>query len=287
MSIESFRGPGGALLYYRYDDFTDPWVDAPTAVLCHGHPRNSNLWYAWVPLLARRLRVVRVDLRGLGLSKVPIETFHNSVESRILDALALFDHLGRDKVVWIGEATGALTGLSLAAKAPQRLHALAVMSLHLTPGRVQLDRNATDLKPGETVQGQGSIDLMISKGMRQWANVSVRARPRMRQAPRGYVDWYIGQISQNDPLLAAEFYRAMGSVDAVPWLEEIGVPTLYLAGSRGDAALREDEREALVNAPNVRPVTVDGPGYDLGYANPEGCAAEVLKFLTGLGVLQE
>ena len=44
MSVESFRGPGAAQLYYRYDDFTDPWEDAPTAVLCHGHPRNSNLW---------------------------------------------------------------------------------------------------------------------------------------------------------------------------------------------------------------------------------------------------
>jgi pimeloyl-ACP methyl ester carboxylesterase len=286
MSIESFQGPGGAQLYYRYDDFTDPWVDAPTAVLCHGHPRNSNLWYEWVPLLARRLRVVRVDLRGLGLSKVPIETFKNSVESRILDALALFDHLGREKVVWIGEATGALTGLSLAARAPQRLHALAIMSLHLRPGRVQLDKNAADLKPGETVQGEGSIELMLSKGMRQWANVSVRARPRMRQAAQGYVDWYVDQISQNDPLLAAEFYRAMGAVDAVPWLKDIGAPTLYLAGSSGDAALREEERAALVNAPNVRTVTVDGPGYDLGYARPEACAGEVLKFLTGLGVLQ-
>ena len=44
MSVENFRGPGGAQLYYRYDDFTDPWEDALTAVLCHGHPRNSNLW---------------------------------------------------------------------------------------------------------------------------------------------------------------------------------------------------------------------------------------------------
>ena len=57
MSVESFRRPGGARLGYRYDDFTDPWEDAPTAVLCHGHPRNSNLWYEWVPLLSGRLRV--------------------------------------------------------------------------------------------------------------------------------------------------------------------------------------------------------------------------------------
>ena len=283
MSVESFGGPGGAQLYYRYDNFTDPWEDAPTAVLCHGHPRNSNLWYEWVPLLSRKLRVVRLDLRGLGLSKVPVETFQNSVESRLLDALALFEHLGQEKVVWIGEATGALTGLSLAARVPDRLRALVIMSIPLQPRHPH--RFPSDLRPGETAQGQGSLDLMLAKGMREWANVSVRSRPRMRDAPPGYVDWYIDQISQNDPLLAAQFYRGMRSVDAVPWLKDIAVPTLYLEGTR-DLLLSADEREALVGAPNVRATTLDGPGYDLGYARPDACAAEVLKFLTGLGLLQ-
>ncbi len=284
MSVESYRGPGGAQLYYRYDDFTDPWEDAPTVVLCHGHPRNSSLWYEWVPLLSRRMKVARIDLRGLGLSRVPVETFKNSVESRLLDALALFEHLKLDKVVWIGEATGALTGLSLATRAPQRLHAAVLMSIPLRPGQAQLDKNATSFKPGETLQGQGSIDFMLAKGMRAWAELSVRARPRMREASQGYVNWYIDQIAQNDPLLAAQFYSGMGVVDMVPELKDIGAPTLYLEGTR-DHLLAEDEREALVNAPNVRTVTLEGPGYDLGYARPEASAAEVTKFLEELGIL--
>lgn len=45
MSVESFGGPADAWLGYRYDDFTDQWEGAPTTVLCHGHPRNANLWY--------------------------------------------------------------------------------------------------------------------------------------------------------------------------------------------------------------------------------------------------
>src|SRR5439155_23473705 len=105
MSVESFRGPGGASLYYRDDDFTDPWEKRPIVILAHGHPRNSNMWYAWVPGLARDFRVVRPDLRGLGLSKVPIEGYKNSPEVLMQDAIALMDHLRADKVVWIGEAT--------------------------------------------------------------------------------------------------------------------------------------------------------------------------------------
>lgn len=57
-------------------------------------------------------------------------------------------------------------------------------------------------------------------------------------------------------------------MDAVPWLEHIGVPTLYLEETR-DVLLSDDKREVLVSAPNVCTVTPDGPGRDLGYARPE------------------
>lgn len=121
--------------------------------------------------------------------------------------------------------------------------------------------------------------------MREWARVSVRARPWMREAPKAYVNWYVDQISQSDPLLAAEFYRGMAAVDFVPLLKDIRVPTLYLEGTR-DRLITGDEREALVKAPNVRTVAVDGPSYDIGYARPEACAAQVQAFLTELRVLE-
>ena len=41
MSIESFRGPGGAQWRNRYDDFTDPWKDTPTVVLAHNEPEGE------------------------------------------------------------------------------------------------------------------------------------------------------------------------------------------------------------------------------------------------------
>ena len=54
--------------WYRIDDFTDPWTDAPWVVLMHGVAENSDAWYAWIPHLARRYRVLRLDVRGFGRS---------------------------------------------------------------------------------------------------------------------------------------------------------------------------------------------------------------------------
>ena len=58
-------------MYYEDDDYTDPWRTPETIVLHHGNGKNARLWYAWVPLLARQYRVIRVDARGFGRSSVP------------------------------------------------------------------------------------------------------------------------------------------------------------------------------------------------------------------------
>jgi 3-oxoadipate enol-lactonase len=58
--------PGDLQMYYEDDDFTDPWSQAETVILHHGNAQNARFWYAWVPLLARDYRVIRVDARGFG-----------------------------------------------------------------------------------------------------------------------------------------------------------------------------------------------------------------------------
>lgn len=284
MTFETFRGPGGSDLVFQRDDATAPWKDTPTAILAHGFPRNSNLWYSWVPLLAADVRVIRPDLRGLGRSTVPVETFRNSVDSLVLDALALLDFLRVEKAIWIGEATGAVVGAELAARVPQRLHCLVVMTLPLEVRAQRLVEHTTDMRPGEALFGSAGIDFMLRYGMREWGRVSARNRPWLREAPEGYVEWYVNQIALNDPLLCAEFYRPMPDVDLRATVSRIQVPTLYLEGSR-DQMLLEEHRALLASLPHVRFATIDGPGIDIGYSRPGQCVEEVRRFLRGLGVL--
>src|SRR5205823_8970033 len=60
--------PDGHRLYWRLDDFTDPWTSAPTVLLIHGFAESGETWRAWVPHLARDYRVLRIDRRGFGKS---------------------------------------------------------------------------------------------------------------------------------------------------------------------------------------------------------------------------
>src|SRR2546428_7834047 len=83
-------------LYYEDDDFTDPWAASETVILHHGNAKNSQLWYAWVPLLAGEYRVIRLDARGVCKSSIPEPCHPWSLEGIAPDVLHLIDYLQID-----------------------------------------------------------------------------------------------------------------------------------------------------------------------------------------------
>jgi pimeloyl-ACP methyl ester carboxylesterase len=98
--------PGDARLHYKDDDFSDPWQPGETVVLQHGQAKSARLWYAWVPLLAREYRVIRVDSRGFGQSPLPPPEFGYSMDCLADDVVHLMDHLDIQQAHVIGDTVG-------------------------------------------------------------------------------------------------------------------------------------------------------------------------------------
>ena len=113
---------GNLEMYYDDDDYTDPWRIPETIVLHHGNAKNGRLWYAWVPLLSRQYRVIRLDARGFGRSTVPPAGYDWSLSGFASDLLGLLDHLELDKVHLVGETVGGTVALQFAYEHPERLH---------------------------------------------------------------------------------------------------------------------------------------------------------------------
>src|SRR4026209_1360313 len=80
-------------LHYQVDDFTSPWSEPETILLLHGNAESSAMWYAWVPQLARRFRVVRTDMRGFGASTQMRRDYAWSLDRIVDDFVALMDSL--------------------------------------------------------------------------------------------------------------------------------------------------------------------------------------------------
>ena len=113
----------GTDIHFHLADYTDPWRadSVETFLMYPGYCRNIEFWHAWVPLLARDYRVLRMDPRGYGHSGKPAAGEGVDLDQSIQDALGLMDALGIERVHWVGESTGGKVGMAIALQSPGRI----------------------------------------------------------------------------------------------------------------------------------------------------------------------
>ena len=117
----------GVSLNYVVDDYTDPWTQAETILLCHGNNESHRAWYGWVPHLARHYRVVRPDMRGFGDSTPMARDFPWTLDGVIDDYVKLMDHLGIDSFHLVGAKIGGVINRAFAARKQERVQTLTVV----------------------------------------------------------------------------------------------------------------------------------------------------------------
>jgi len=101
--------------------------DGPAVVLLHSSVCDRRMWEPqWPALVAAGYRVVRCDFRGFGETPAPDGRYADHD-----DVLALLDALGIERAALVGSSHGGRIALQLAALAPERVSALAL----LCPGR--------------------------------------------------------------------------------------------------------------------------------------------------------
>ncbi|HHO68896.1 MAG TPA: alpha/beta hydrolase [Gammaproteobacteria bacterium] len=113
----------GVALHYRVEGSGEPLL------LLHGFAVHSDLnWRVpgLVRVLARRYRVITLDLRGHGLSGKP---HRPQAYGRKLvgDAMALLDHLGIESAWLGGYSLGGYVGLRACADFPQRIRGAVLL----------------------------------------------------------------------------------------------------------------------------------------------------------------
>ena len=123
----------GASVYCAVDDFLWPWDSSTPVLMMHGFARNALFWNRWVPAIAETRRVYRPDLLGCGLSDQPPAGYHYTPETTGAQIMAVLDILALPRVHWVGESSGGIIGLLLAATHPERIASLVLCN---TPTRI-------------------------------------------------------------------------------------------------------------------------------------------------------
>lgn len=207
--------------------------DGPVVVLSNSLGATHAMWDANLPALEEHFRVVRYDTRGHGGSPVPPGPY--SIDDLADDVTALLDHLGVEKVHFVGLSLGGMTGMRLAQRNPERVERLVVLctGAHLTPSSGWHDRAATVRAGGTTAVAEAVVARWFTPGY-------LESHPEVRASSEAMV--------ASTP---AEGYAGCCEVIATMDLREdlpaITAPTLAIAGAN-DPATPEPDLKAIASA---------------------------------------
>jgi len=250
----------GHRLYWRLDDFTDPWKVAPTVLLIHGFAETSEAWRAWVPHLARDYKVLRIDRRGFGKSDPMPVDFPWSLDRMVDDTVSFIEaHAAGGTHIIAGKIATPLS-IRLAVRRPE-----LVKSLVLVGG------------PAAAPNGEGWARHVEEHGARNWAAMTMDARmgPDMPAVAKAWWTEFMG-ASPTSTMIG--FLRNLAKIDVSAEVGAIRCPTLVVAS---DSAYRPLSQVTAWQSriPNSRLAVVPGGGYHPAAVVPDVCAETALAFL--------
>ena len=270
----------GIELHYHVDDFRDPWITDPgdPVVFTHGFSRSMKWWVQWVPALSRKFRVVRYDMRGCGQSSVPPEGPSWSADRLARDVLNLIDHLGAQRIHWIGFESGGMWGKMFAVNHPDRLKSLTLCNTPAT--------NESTTRPMDSLAsggGQASTPLPSEEikrvGLRQFLINTNSTRWDMSVADPRLPDWHLAEHSKTPTHVAASIMQIVETLDLPALHPRIQAPTLIMASDRSPAASAGEHAVERTQIPNARLVVFPNTVSGIHLTMPDRCTAEVLRFL--------
>jgi pimeloyl-ACP methyl ester carboxylesterase len=256
-------------LHCAVDDYLWPWETPTPVLMMHGFARNATFWNRWVPAIAESRRVYRPDLLGCGASDVPAPDYHFTPEKIAAEILAVFAAMSLKRVHWIGESSGGIIGLLLAAAHPERIASLVLCN---TPTRIP-----DEIKGIYALDQASTAAAIRAHGTGEWCRQTLGYRLDVEHAPEALREWCIAEMDKTRPDIAAALHECFEKIDTKPLLSKIGSPVLLLSGDKSRIA--SDQQKILADTlPNGRLELFAGYGHGVNLLQPERCARAALDF---------
>jgi epoxide hydrolase A/B len=275
----------------------------PLVVLCHGFPELAFSWRRQVPALSDAgYRVVAPDMRGYGQSSAPAEVEAYDVESLCGDMCGLLDELGEQDAVFVGHDWGAYVVWQLAVLHPERVRAVAGLSVPFVPRAPAPPLPIMRRHLGEDFyivwfQQPGVADAALARDVRRTLTTSRQWTAQWAQddgAPSVPPPW----LSEPELAVYVEAFERTGFSGGLNWYRNIDrnweltaavaerrveQPAMFLTGER-DPVRGFMPAEAMRGwVTDLRDeVVVPGAGHWVQQQEPELVSAALLRFLGGV-----
>jgi pimeloyl-ACP methyl ester carboxylesterase len=277
--------------------------EGPLVVLCHGFPELAYSWRRQVPALsAAGFRVAAPDMRGFGRSSAPHEVEAYDVVSLCGDLCGLLDALDQESAIFVGHDWGASLAWQLAVMHPERVRAVAGLSVPFVSRAPAPPIPIMRRHLGEDFyivwfQRPGVADTALARDVRRTLTTHRQWTARWADEdgpPPERPPW----LSQRELDVYVEAFERTGFTGGLNWYRNIDrnwelteafaerrveQPALFLTGER-DPVRRFMPAEAMRGwvTDLRRAVVVPGAGHWVQQEEPEAVNAALLEFLGGL-----
>lgn len=224
--------------HYEEDYFGDPWVSDPPVILVqHGFQGGVATFQKWIPTLASRYRVIRRALFAHDGTSSGRPDHDLSLDGLAEDLVAFLDALGIGDVHFLGTHTGAMSGIPLAVRHPDRVRSLALLDCPIRTAALQtrlVQNLPDDLRAkyptwSDAIRGFG--------GYFAWYDAT-----RGSGSLSGPVEtWQREALSRCDDAGLERYVAAMRGFDTERYLPDVGVPTLIMALTGSTVTTVEDQ----------------------------------------------
>lgn len=294
---------------------------APVVILAHGFPELAYSWRHQIPVLAEAgYHVLAPDQRGYGGSSCPEAIEAYDIHHLTADLVGLLDDVGAERAVWVGHDWGAAVVWNAPLLHPDRVAAVAALSVpavprsHVAPTRAWRkmlgDRFFYILyfqEPGVAdaeLNGDPARTMRRMLGGLRTSGDALSAAHMVAPGAEGFIDrlpepdglpdWlsqdeldhYISEFSRTGFTGGLNWYRNFDrNWETTPGLADakITVPALFIGGT-ADPVLsftRADRAAQLITGP-YQQVMIDDAGHWLQQERPDEVNSALLDFINGL-----
>jgi pimeloyl-ACP methyl ester carboxylesterase len=294
--------------------------EGPAVILCHGFP---ELWYSWrhqITALANAgYHVVAPDQRGYGRTDRPEAIEEYDIRHLTDDLVGLLDALGEEQAVFVGHDWGAPIVWALARLAPQRVRAVAGLSVPFVPhgnhdpieamkfifgenffyilyfqepgvADADLDRD-----PDETIRRtmRTTSTSETSRGLRPlpregtgWMEWLPPAGPLPAWLTREDLDYYVTEFTRTGFTGGLNWYRNISrnwEITADIADKKVEMPAFFLAGEQDIVAAFMPDTQMDAWVPDLRAkIKLPGAGHWIQQERADEVNAALLAFLASV-----
>jgi pimeloyl-ACP methyl ester carboxylesterase len=274
----------------------------PLVVLCHGFPELGYSWRHQLAALSEAgYRVAIPDMPGFGASSRPAEIEAYDVEKLSATLTGLLDALGETQATFVGHDWGSGVAWHLARAHPERVRAVAAMSVPFAPPAPAPPIDIFRRRLGEEFymvwfQQPGVAEAALSADVRR--TLTTREVWTADWASRDEQPPLPPWLDEDDLAVYVDTFTATGFAGGLNYYRNIDrnwgiakalgnrrvvVPAMFLTGSRDPvqrfmptAAMHEWVTDLRIER------TIEGAGHWVQQERPDEVNDTLLEFLAGV-----